>query len=35
MSSVRVTYLSALLGFVVTSGVIVFTQNIFNVQNFV
>lgn len=35
MSHQRATYISALLGFVTTSALIILTHNLFNVQNVV
>lgn len=35
MSNDRATYISALLGFLATSAMIILTHNLINVQNFV
>ena len=35
MSNNRATYISALLGFLTTSALIILTHNLFNVQNVV
>ena len=35
MSNNRANYISALLGFLTTSGLIILTHNLFNVQNVV